>query len=198
MSRSGHGISQLAQNLASASAAAASSILHTSGSASSSLCRGMDSNLSSSNKARYDEASGGRHKSSSLAGYTSGSNGTATTAVKPSNSNGTTANGSATTYSNGSSLTGTGLSSTTSTLPSGTALPASYSSNAGNYRLASLDRLAMRQKLYDNGTGGDSSVSPTSICLFKVEILRLADSGDSSLKWFGEYCKYKWKVIAIG
>jgi hypothetical protein len=71
-------------------------------------------------------------------------------------SNGSTSshanNGSSTTgigYSNGSSLTGTG----------------SYSSTTagGNYRLASLDRLAQRQKLYDNPQLNGSTIDNVSI-----------------------------------
>jgi hypothetical protein len=72
-------------------------------------------------------------------------------------SNGSTSshanNGSSTTgigYSNGSSLTGTG----------------SYSSSTtagGNYRLASLDRLAQRQKLYDNPQLNGSTIDNVSI-----------------------------------
>jgi len=100
---------------------------------------------------RYDEASGGRVKTSaSMGGHGTKSNGSVATG-----------NGSipAANYANGSSLTGTGA--TSSTL---------YSST--NYRLATLDRLAQRQKLYEtnggsstSGGGGDASSVSFAILL---------------------------------
>lgn len=95
-------------------------------------------------KSRYEETSGGRVKTGTLGVYGPNKpNGTATSA-------GVTANGSisSSTFANGSSLTGTGTSSS--------------SLYSANYRLASLDRLAQRQKLYETNSGngaGDASNS---------------------------------------
>lgn len=124
------------RNLAGASVAAATSLLYSSG-----LRPGLSS-TGEKDKTTEEEV---KQKSSSLSGrYTSTASST-TSVTTMSNGSSSHANGSSTTgvgYTNGSSLTGTGGYST--------------SSNAGNYRLASLDRLAQRQKLYDNGAGGDA------------------------------------------
>lgn len=130
------------KNLASASVTAATSLLY-SGLGSASLKSGVLSSAEMETS-RWDES---KQKSTSLSGrYTSA------TTTTTSNSTTAVSNGASTTsHSNGSSTTGTGggHSNGNST--------GSYTSS--NYRLASLDRLAQRQKLYENGSGTGDNVS---------------------------------------
>lgn len=119
------------QNLASASVNAATSLLYSSGlNNSGSSLRGY-AGVDTKSQVVTEET---KQKSSSLAGRY-----TVNTMSNGSNGSSTTGVG----YSNGSSLTGTG----------------NYNANGGNYRLASLDRLAQRQKLYENGSAVGDNVS---------------------------------------
>lgn len=145
------------QNLASASASTATSLLYTGvggtvGGPTTGLLSGYTSSGGGVDKNRWDDSN--RQKSSSLSGRysaTTSGPGTTTTGISNGSVVGNT-NGISSTnngvYSNGSSLTGTGAAGSYS----------SAKSAGGNYRLASLDRLAQRQKLYEhqsqqNGAG---------------------------------------------
>lgn len=151
------------QNLASASASTATSLLYTGGVGGiggggivgpASLLSGYSSSGGGVDKNRWDDSN--RQKSSSLSGRysaTTSGPGTTTTGISNGSVVGNT-NGISSTnngvYSNGSSLTGTGA--------AGSYSSAKSAGPGGNYRLASLDRLAQRQKLYEhqsqlNGAG---------------------------------------------
>lgn len=117
------------QNLATATAIAATSILYSSGT-SSFLREQSEVHTSQSNKEADEqsvvESSASTASSNTIMSNTNGStthtNGTSTTGVL-----------------NGSSLTGTGYNNSVA--------------STGSYRLASMDRLAQRHKLYDSQNG---------------------------------------------
>ncbi|XP_035711935.1 protein peanut isoform X3 [Folsomia candida] len=156
------------KNLASASLNAATTLLYSSGlstyssGGSSRLLRGnseVDKTIVEETKQK-GASSAGQNTTTSRTSTTTTASATSlsTTAMSNSTTSATshTTNGSSTTgvaYTNGSSLTGTG----------------SYSSSTGgNYRLASLDRLAQRQKLYEqNGSAVGDNLQSKREMFFK-------------------------------